>query len=76
VVHSSKVSVMEDFAAWTTGVTTGTLTSPLTLVFAPFVGYYAGRAIHRKTVVNKVKERLERDGDIRSVLQYVNPPSL
>jgi hypothetical protein len=35
-------------------------------------GYYAGRAVHRKTVVKAVTKRLERDGDIRSVLRRWN----
>jgi len=72
IVNASKLSLSEDFAAWTTGVTTGTLSSGLILVFGPVAGYYAGRAVHRKTVVKTVKERLDRDGDIRSVLRRWN----
>jgi hypothetical protein len=71
-VNAAKLSVTEDFAAWTTGVTTGTLSSGLILVFGPVAGYYAGRAVHRKTVIKTVKARLDRDGDIRSVLRRWN----
>jgi len=72
IVNAAKLSVTEDFAAWTTGVTTGTLSSGFILVFGPVAGYYAGRAVHRKTVIKTVKERLDRDGDIRSVLRRWN----
>lgn len=72
IVSSAKLSFGEDLAAWTTGITTGTLTSPFLLVAGPFVGYYAGRAVHRKTVVKTAKERLDRDGDLRSVLRRWN----
>lgn len=51
---------------------TGTLTSPLILVFGPVAGYYAGKSVHKKVVVSKVKERLLQDGDMRSVLRRWN----
>jgi len=72
IVNAAKLSFTEDFAAWTMGVTTGTLTSAFLVIGGPVVGYYAGRAVHRKTVVKTVKERLDRDGDIRSVLRRWN----
>lgn len=72
IVNSAKLTVGEDIAAWSTGVTTGTLSSPLILVLGPVAGYYAGRAVHRKTVIRTVKERLDRDGDLRSVLRRWN----
>lgn len=51
---------------------TGTLASPLILVFGPVAGYYAGKSVHKKVVVSKVKERLLQDGDMRSVLRRWN----
>jgi len=71
IVRAAKISFSEDYAAWTTGVTTGVLTTPLILV-GPVAGYYAGRAVHRKTVVRTVKERLDRDGELRAVLRRWN----
>ena len=42
-------------------------------MFAPVVGYYTGRSIHRKTVVKKVKEKLaNQEGDLLSVLKVWN----
>jgi hypothetical protein len=70
IVNAGKISFTEGFAAWTTGVTTGTLSLPLIFVFGPVAGYYAGRAVHRKTVVKMVKERLDRDGDIRVSISF------
>lgn len=71
-MNAAKLSVTEDFAAWTTGVTTGTVSSAFLLVLGPVVGYYAGRAVHRKKVVQVAKERLDREGEIRSALRRWN----
>jgi len=38
------------------------------LVFAPVVGYYAGKSVHKKTVIKKVKEKLAQDTELRLVL--------
>ena len=72
IVAASKLTFGEDWGAWATGITTGTLSSAFIVFFGPVAGYYAGRSIHRKTVVKVAKERLERDGDIRSVLRRWN----
>lgn len=72
IVASAKLTFGEDLAAWTAGITTGTLTSPFLFVFGPVVGYYAGRSLHRQQVVKKARESLGREGDIRSVLQHWN----
>jgi hypothetical protein len=39
------------------------------------VGYYTGKAVHKKTVVKKVKEKLAQDGDLRNVLRRWNEGS-
>ncbi|KAG9241757.1 hypothetical protein BJ878DRAFT_427417 [Calycina marina] len=72
IVNAAKLTVAEDWGAWTTGLTTGTISSAFILFGGPVAGYYAGRAVHRKTQVKVVKERLERNGDIRSVLRRHN----
>ncbi|KAH8601926.1 hypothetical protein B0O99DRAFT_486886, partial [Bisporella sp. PMI_857] len=72
ITNAAKLTGIENWAAWTTGITTGALSSGFILVFGPVAGYYAGRAVHRKTVVKAVTKRLERDGDIRSVLRRWN----
>jgi hypothetical protein len=71
-VNASKITPKEDYIAWTTGITTGTLSSPFLLVFAPVAGYYAGRKYHRKTIEKKVQARLVGDGDIRSIIRRWN----
>ena len=63
---------MEDYLAWTTGITAGTLTSPFLLVLAPVVGYYSGKAVHKKTLVKTVKEKLGEEGGLRGVLRKWN----
>jgi len=60
IVNASKITFKDDYVAWTTGITTGTLSSPFLLVFAPFAGYYAGRKFHRKAIEKKVQERMVR----------------
>jgi hypothetical protein len=66
------MSVTDDFLAWTTGITAGTLTAPFLLVLGPVVGYYSGRTVHRKTLVKTVKEKLLQEGDLRSILRRWN----
>ncbi|KAH8812715.1 hypothetical protein F5884DRAFT_702202 [Xylogone sp. PMI_703] len=72
IVKAAKLTPYEDFMSWATGITTGTITSPILLVFAPVLGYFTGRMIHRKAVVKSVKQRLGQEGDIRSVLRRWN----
>ncbi|KUJ13213.1 uncharacterized protein LY89DRAFT_737192 [Mollisia scopiformis] len=72
VINAAKLTFAEDAAAWTTGVTTGTLTSPFLLVFAPVVGYYAGKSVHKKAVAKKVKEKLAVEGPLRATLRQWN----
>jgi hypothetical protein len=71
-VNSAKLKPSKDFMAWVTGITTGTVTSPVLLVFGPVAGYYTGRLIHRKTIVKTVRKKLGREGDLRSVLRRWN----
>ena len=72
IVDAAKLTPFEDYLAWTAGITTGTVSAPVLLIFGPMVGYYAGRSVHRKTVVKTVKERLLQQGDLRSILQRWN----
>jgi hypothetical protein len=72
ILHAAKLSASEDAAAWAAGVTTGAASSAFLLIFGPAVGYHTGRAIHKRTVAKKVKERLLEDGDIRTVLNKWN----
>ena len=72
ILNAGKLTAQEDYAAWSTGIVTGTLTSPLILIFAPVAGYYAGKSVHKKVLISKVKERLLADGDMRSVLRRWN----
>jgi hypothetical protein len=66
------MTLKEYYAAWGTGVATGLLTSPVLHILGPVVGYYAGKHVHKRVIVTKVKERLEEHGDMRSVLQRWN----
>ena len=72
IVNAANITFKEDYIAWTTGISAGTLSSPFTLVFAPWVGYYTGRALHRKTIEKKVSKELVGQGDIRTILQKWN----
>ncbi|KAH7357051.1 hypothetical protein BKA65DRAFT_220616 [Rhexocercosporidium sp. MPI-PUGE-AT-0058] len=72
VVSAAKLTTFEDGVAWTAGVATGAGASALLLVFGPVVGYYTGKAIHKKTVVKKVKEKLTEEGSLSSVLRQWN----
>ncbi|KAG0646290.1 hypothetical protein D0Z07_8244 [Hyphodiscus hymeniophilus] len=72
ILEAGKPTLHEDYAAWSTGVATGTLATPFILFFGPWAGYAAGKPVHKKVVVSKVKERLLRDGDMRSVLRQWN----
>jgi hypothetical protein len=72
IVAASKLSAVQDYLAWTAGITVGTLTTPLLLVFSPWIGYISGRAVHRKTIQNNVKEKLLEEGDLRSILRRWN----
>ena len=71
-MDASKLSATEDYLAWTTGITTGTLSSPFLLVFSPWVGYLSGRAVHRKTIQKTVKKKLQHEGDLRFILRQWN----
>ena len=71
-MKAAKLSLTDDYLAWTAGITTGTVSSPFILVFGPWVGYLAGRSVHRKTVVKTVKEKLLQEGDLRSILRRWN----
>ena len=72
IVNTSKISPTEDHLAWTTGVATGTITSPFLLILSPWAGYISARAVHRKTVQKTVKEKLQQEGDLRSILRRWN----
>ena len=72
ILNAGKLTLQEDYAAWTAGIATGTLTTAFILVFGPWAGYAAGKSVHKKVVVSKVKERLLQDGDMRSVLRRWN----
>ena len=65
IVKAAKVSASDDAAAWTTRVGAA-------LVLAPTLGYLAGKALHKKTVIRKAKERMKENGDIRIVLNRWN----
>jgi hypothetical protein len=71
-VNAAKLTPAEDYLAWTAGITTGAVSTPILLVLAPVVGYYAGRSVHKKTVVKTVKEKLLQEGDLRSILRRWN----
>lgn len=72
VISAAKLTFSEDAAAWATGVGAGTLSSPFTLFFAPVVGYYSGKSVHKKTVVKKVKEKLAGDTELTLVFRRWN----
>jgi hypothetical protein len=74
-VNAAKLTFREDAAAWATGVGTGAASSAFLLVFGPAVGYYTGKAVHKKTVIKKVKEKLAQDGELRNVLRSWNEGS-
>ena len=72
IVKAATLTLPEDLAAWAAGITTGTLSTGIAVFGGPFIGYYTGRAIHRKTVVKKVKEGLFHEGDLRLILKRWN----
>lgn len=72
IVNAAKLTFGSDWAAWSTGVAVGTVSSCGLLVFGPVAGYYAARPLHRKAVVNNVKKELMHDGQVRMVLRRWN----
>jgi hypothetical protein len=48
---------------------------PSSSLLAPQIGCYTGKAVHKKTAVRKVKEKLAQDGDLRNVLRRWNEGS-
>ncbi|KAH8759683.1 hypothetical protein F5882DRAFT_384469 [Hyaloscypha sp. PMI_1271] len=74
-VNAATLTFREDAAAWATGVGTGAASSAFLLVFGPAVGYYTGKAVHKRTVIQKVKEKLAQDGELRNALRSWNEGS-
>ncbi len=72
LVNATKLTISEDIKAWSVGVGTGVASSPFLLVFGPAVGYYIGKAVHKKTVMEKIKRRLAEEGDLKEVLKRWN----
>ncbi|CAG8953391.1 hypothetical protein HYFRA_00010139 [Hymenoscyphus fraxineus] len=72
MVKASKLTLKEDWGAWTTGITTGTLSSPFLLVFAPSAGIWAGKKVHRKALESSVTEKLSGEGELRTILRNWN----
>lgn len=72
IVEGAKLSATEDAAAWSAGASVGAVSSAFLLVFGPPIGYYTGKAIHKKTVVKKVKERMLENGSISAILNKWN----
>lgn len=58
--------------AWGAGLATGTAGTFALLFLGPVAGYYAGKAVHKRTVVEKVRERLLEDGKMSNVLRRWN----
>jgi hypothetical protein len=75
LVTAAKLTKSEDKAAWATGMATGLASSPFILVFGPVAGYYAGKRVHNKTVLQKAGERLAPEGQISAVLRKWNGDS-
>lgn len=71
-MEGAKLSATEDAAAWSAGASVGAVSSAFLLVFGPPIGYYTGKAIHKKTVVKKAKERMLEGGNLRAVLNKWN----
>ncbi|RAL64439.1 hypothetical protein DID88_001915 [Monilinia fructigena] len=72
IVQSASLTVQEDWAAWTAGISTGVLSTGLLVFGGPVAGYYTGRSVHRKKVLDKVKEGLMHEGKIRATLHEWN----
>ncbi|KAL2072038.1 hypothetical protein VTL71DRAFT_11381 [Oculimacula yallundae] len=71
LLSAARLTAKEDALAWSTGVTTGTLLSPL--IIGPLIGYFAGKSLHSRAVKKVVKDKLAQDkGDLRSVLRLWN----
>lgn len=66
------MTATEDYLAWTTGITAGAFTIPFLVFFAPVAGYYSGKAVHKKTLVKTVKEKMREQGGLREVLKKWN----
>jgi len=58
--------------AWGAGLASGTAGTFTLLFLGPIAGYYTGKAVHKRTVLEKVKERLRQDGSIYNVLREWN----
>ncbi|EPE28530.1 hypothetical protein GLAREA_09651 [Glarea lozoyensis ATCC 20868] len=69
---AAKLTPGEDWAAWTAGITTGTLAIPFLLVWAPKYGYRTGKFVHRKSVQSNVQKKLVGDGELRNVFRKWN----
>ncbi|ESZ92348.1 hypothetical protein SBOR_7258 [Sclerotinia borealis F-4128] len=72
IVQAANLSLQEDWAAWTAGISTGVLSTSILVFGGPVAGYYTGRSVHRKKVIEKVKEGLMHQGNIRATLHEWN----
>ncbi|APA12544.1 predicted protein [Sclerotinia sclerotiorum 1980 UF-70] len=72
IVKAASLSLTEDWAAWTAGISTGVLSTGLLVFGGPVAGYYTGRSVHRKKVLDKVKDGLMHEGSLRSTLHKWN----
>ncbi|TEY75893.1 hypothetical protein BOTCAL_0063g00260 [Botryotinia calthae] len=75
IVKAASLTLQEDWAAWTAGISTGVLSTGLLVFGGPFAGYYTGRSVHRKKVLEKVKDGLMHEGSLRATLHKWNEQS-
>ncbi|KAF7882694.1 uncharacterized protein EAF02_006057 [Botrytis sinoallii] len=75
IVKAASLTIQEDWVAWTAGISTGVLSTGILVFGGPFAGYYTGRSVHRKKVVEKVKDGLMHEGSLRATLHKWNDQS-
>ncbi|EEQ32336.1 conserved hypothetical protein [Microsporum canis CBS 113480] len=75
MVEAFALTTSEKIAAWTVGISVGLVSAVPLLVFGAAPGYYAGKAVNAMSIETKVKDYLQEEGELVSVLKRWNNTS-
>ncbi|EFR03196.1 hypothetical protein MGYG_06195 [Nannizzia gypsea CBS 118893] len=72
MVEAFALTTSEKIAAWTVGISVGLVSAVPLLVFGAAPGYYAGKAVNAMSIETKVKDYLQEEGELVTVLKRWN----
>ncbi|KAF3895925.1 hypothetical protein GTR04_1709 [Trichophyton interdigitale] len=72
MVEAFALTTAEKIAAWTVGISVGLVSAVPLLVFGAAPGYYAGKAVNAMSIETKVKDYLQEEGELVTVLKRWN----